>query len=107
MKDDLSIYISNRFQLLKLQTYVKTSKTSALVLYGVILIFSIFLSLCMIFTTLAIYIGELLESMSLGFAIVSAFTIIIVLIAILSRNSVKNKLTNIIVSLLMDDDDKK
>ena len=61
----------------------------------------------MIFTTLAIYIGELLESMSLGFAIVSAFTIIIVLIAILSRKSVKNKLTNIIVSLLMDDDDKK
>lgn len=107
MKDDLSIYISNRFQLLKLQTYAKTSKTSALLLYGVIFIFSIFLALCMIFTTLAIYIGEILENMSLGFAIVSAVTILIVLIVTLARKSIKNKLTNIIVSLLMDDDDKK
>ncbi len=107
MKDDLSGYISNRFQLLKLQTYAKTSKTSALLLFGVILIFAIFLALCMFFTTLAIYLGEVLDSMSLGFAIVSTLTLVIVIVAILSRKSIKSKLTNIIVSLLMDDDDKK
>ncbi len=105
MKDDLSEYVSNRLKLLKLQTYAKTSKTSALLGYGVIIIFSILLTLCMVLTTLAIYLGELLESMSLGFAIVSLFTILIVVVVILTRKSIKNKLTNIIVSLLMDDDE--
>ena len=106
MKDDLSGYVSNRLKLLKIQTYAKTSKTSALLGYGVIIIFSILLTLCMVLTTLAIYLGELLESMSLGFAIVSLFTILIVVVVILTRKSIKNKLTNIIVSLLMDDDEK-
>lgn len=106
MKDDLSEYVSNRLKLLKLQTYAKTSKTSALLGYGVIIIFSLLLALCMTFTTLAIYLGELLESMSLGFAIVSAVTIVIVVVIILARKSIKNKLTNIMVSLLMDDDEK-
>ncbi len=106
MKDDLSGYISNRFKLLKLQTYAKTSKISALLGYGVIIIFSILLALCMVFTTLAIYLGEILESMSLGFAIVALLTILIVVVVTMTRKSIKNKLTNIIVSLLMDDDEK-
>ncbi len=106
MKDDLSVYISNRFKLLKLQTYAKTSKTSAFLIYGLIIIFSIMLALCMIFTTLGIYLGEVLESTSLGFAIVSAFTILIVVVIILARKSIKSSLTNIVVSLLMDDDEK-
>ena len=106
MKDDLSGYISNRFKLLKLQTYAKTSKTSALIGYGLIIIFSVLLALCMILTTLAIYLGEVFESMSLGFAIVSVLTILIVVVIILTRKSIKSKLTNIVVSLLMDDDEQ-
>ncbi len=106
IKDDLSVYISNRLKLLKLQTYAKTSKTSALLGYGIIIIFSVLLALCMVRTTLALYLGELLESMSLGFAIVSVLTILIVVVVILTRKSIKNRLTNIVVSLLMDDDEK-
>ena len=106
MKDDLSGYISNRLKLLKLQTYSKTSKTSALLGYGIIIIFSVLLALCMVLTTLALYLGELLESMSLGFAIISVLTILIVVVVILARKSIQNKLTNIMVSLLMDDDEK-
>ena len=91
MKDDLSNYISNRFQLLKLQTYAKTSKTSGLLGFGIIIIFSLLFALIMIFTTVAIYLGEILGRLSLGFAIVSIFTIIVVLVVILARKSIKNK----------------
>ena len=106
MKDDLTGYISNRFRLLKLQTYVKTSKSVGLLTFGLIIILLILLALVMIFATLAIYLGELLESMSLGFAIVSLITILIVVIVIMSRKSIRSKFTNIIVSSLMSDDDK-
>ncbi|MDD2476025.1 MAG: phage holin family protein [Dysgonamonadaceae bacterium] len=104
MKDDLSGYVSNRFKLLKLQTYAKTSKTSGLLGYGIIIISLILFALSMVLTTLAIYLGETLGKMSIGFAIVSVLTLLILVVIILARKSIRNKLTNIIVSFLMDDD---
>lgn len=111
MKDDLSGYISNRLKLLKLQTYIKTSKVVGLLTYGLIIILLMLLALIMVFTTLAIYLGELLESLSLGYAIVSLFAILVVVIVIFARKSIRSKFTNIMVSSMMsdddDDDDKK
>ena len=107
MKDDLSDYVSNRFKLLQLQTYKNTSKTVGLLTYGLILILLFLLVLFMVFTTLAIYLGALLESMPLGFAIVSLFAILVVVVVLLSRKSIRNKFTNIMVSSFMNDDDKK
>lgn len=106
MKDDLTGYISDRFKLLKLQTYAKTSKSVGLLTFGLIIILLILLALVMIFATLAIYLGEVLDSMSLGFAIVSLLSMLIVVIVIMSRKSIRSKFTNIIVSSLMSDDDK-
>lgn len=105
MKDDLSGYISNRLKLLKLQTYVKTSKVVGLLTYGLIVILLMLLALIMIFNTLAIYLGELLESLPLGYAIVSLFTILVVVIVIFARKSIRSKFTNIMVSSMMSDDD--
>ena len=109
MKDDLSGYISNRLRLLKLQTYAKTSKSVGLLTYGLILILLMLIAVIMVFATLALYLGELLDSMPLGFAIVSLFAILIVVIMIMTRKSIRSKFTNIMVSSLMsdDDDDKK
>ncbi|HTN67996.1 MAG TPA: phage holin family protein [Dysgonamonadaceae bacterium] len=106
MKDDFSNYISNRLKLLKLQTYIKTSKTVGLLTYGLIIVLLMLLALSMVFITLAIYLGSLLESMPLGFAIVSLFAILIVIVVILSRKSIRSKFTNIMVSSLMSDDDE-
>ena len=104
MKDDLSGYVSNRLKLLKLETYAKVSKTSALLGYGLIIVLLALFAMSLVLITIAIYLGELLHSMSLGFAIVSLFTIVIVAVIILTKKSIKNGLTNIIVSFLMDDD---
>ena len=104
MKEDLSEYVSNRLRLFKIQTYSKTSKTAGLLLYSTIAILLILLALNLVFITLALYLGDVLNSMPLGFAIVSLFTLLIVIIVIMVRKSIKNGLTNIIVSFLMDDD---
>lgn len=103
MKDDLSDYVSNRLRLFKLQTYSKTSKSGASLIYSIIAILLILLALNLVFITLAIYLGQVLNSMPLGFAIVSLFAILIVAIVIMTRKSIRNGLTNILVSFLMDD----
>lgn len=104
MKDDVSDYVSNRLRLFKLQTYAKTSKSGASLIYTITAILLVLFAINFVFITLAIYLGEVLESMSLGFAIVSLFSIIVVIIIIMARKSIRSGLTNIIVSFLMDDD---
>ncbi len=104
MKDDLAGYVTNSLRLFKLQTFSKASKFGALLLYAFAIVLLILFALNLVFTTLAIYLGELLDSMSLGFAIVSLFAIFVVIVTIMLRKSIKNGLINIIVSFLMDDD---
>ena len=104
MKDDLADYVSNRLRLFKLQTYAKTSKSGASLIYTIVAILLILFALNFVFLTVAIFLGEILESMSLGFAIVALFTIIIVAIIIMTRKSIRRGLTNRIVSSLMNDD---
>jgi membrane protein YdbS with pleckstrin-like domain len=106
MKDDLSDYVSKRLRLFKLQTYSKTSKSGASLLYSILAILLSVLALSFVFTTLAIYLGVVLESMPLGFAIVSLFVILIVIVIIMSRKSIRRRWTNSIISSLMEDDDK-
>lgn len=106
MKDDLSGYVSNRLRLFQLQTYSKTSKGGAFLIYTIIAILLILFALNFVFITLALYLGEILGSMSLGFAIVSLFSILVVAIIIMKRKSIKRGLTNMIVSSLMDDDNE-
>ncbi len=104
MKDDLSEYVSNRLRLFKLQTYSKTSKSGASLIYTIIAILLILFAINLVFITIAIYLGEILESMSLGFAIVSLFAVIVVAIIIKARKRIRSNLTNRIVSSLMNDD---
>ena len=106
MKDDLSGYVSNRLRLFKLQTYAKTSKSSASLIYTIVAILLILFAINFVFLTLALYLGEILESMSLGFGIVALISILIVAIIIVARKSIRRGLTNRIVSSLMDDDNE-
>ena len=83
MKDELTDYVSKRLRLIKLQSYSITSKTGALLLYSIAIILLIVLVLDFIFTTLALFIGHLLNSLPIGFAIVSLLTILFVIIIII------------------------
>lgn len=104
MKDDLADYVSDRLRLFKLQTYAKTSKSGAALIYTIVAILLVLFALNFVFIALAIFLGEILGSLSLGFAIVALFTIIVVAIIIRTRKSIRRGLTNRIVSSLMNDD---
>ena len=104
MRDELTDYVSKRLRLLKLQSYSTTSKTGALLLYSIGIILLIVLVLGFIFTTLALYIGQLLNSLPIGFGIVSLLTILFVMIIIKRKKSIVNNLKNKIAASLINND---
>ena len=104
MKDELADYVSKRLRLFKLQSYSRTSRTGELLLYSIGIILLVVLALSFIFTTLALYLGGLLDSLPLGFGIVSLLTLLFVIVIIKTKKSIVNSLTNMIVSFLVNDD---
>lgn len=105
MKDDIGKYISSTLELGKLEVYEKFSIGSTSLLYGLLLGGVLLISLLFIFITAGLYLGELLNSMWQGFGIVTGFAILILIIILLCRNSIKKSMTNRIVTFLLKKDD--
>lgn len=99
-------YVQDRLLLLKLKTVEKISKLVAVmfaVLVVAVLVFFIFLFLSIM---AGYYFAELTNSMFLGFGIVSAFYIIILVTLIALRKSVLERMiTNTVINILFDDKD--
>lgn len=106
IKDDFSKYVTNRLKLFKLESYAKISQAASFLIYIFAIISLVVFVASFILITLALYLGEVLGIISLGFAIVTALLIFLVIVIMLARKSIKRKLRNVIISLLMDDDDK-
>lgn len=99
-------YVQDRLLLLKLKTVEKISKLVAVmfaVLVVAVLVFFIFLFLSIM---AGYYFAELTNSMFLGFGIVSAFYIIILVTLIALRKSVLERMiTNTVINILFEDKD--
>lgn len=101
-------YIQDRLLLLKLKTVEKISKLVAVmfaVLVVAVLVFFIFLFLSIM---AGYYFAEITGSMFLGFGIVSAFYIVILVTLIALRKSVLERMiTNTVINILFDDKDEE
>ena len=106
MRDDISNYISSSLELAKLEVYEKVSLGSAAVSYGLIMVYIALLALFFALVTAALYLGELLESLWAGFGIVSAFSLLVLLIMLLLKKRFNRKISNGVVRFLMAQDDK-
>lgn len=108
LKEDLTEYLDLRMQFIKLSAFEKISKlSSALVSVIIILFFSLFGTL-FIFITIAIYLGQLTDNRALGFAIVSAFFVVMLLLYFaFGKNTLERKITNKIVDVLVNDDEEE
>lgn len=106
MRDDVSKYISSSLELGKLEVYEKVSLGSAAVSYGLIIAGITLVALFFALVTAALYLGELLQSLWAGFGIVSAFSILVVLIMLLFKKRFNKKVTNAVIRFLMTQDDK-
>lgn len=106
MRDDISKFISSSLELGKLEVYEKISLGSAIISFGLIVAGIALVAIFFAFVTLALYLGELLESPWAGFGIVSAFSILLMLIMLLLKKSFRKKVTNGVIRFLMTQDDK-
>lgn len=105
MRDDISNYITSTLELGKLEVYEKISRGSAGLIFGFTIAAIALISFLFILITAALYLGELLQSGWLGFAIVAAFTILVLVILLSVKKPFKKNIINQVVSFLMKQDD--
>ena len=107
MRDDVSSYISNTFELGKLEVYEKISIGSAATAYGLIIAGTSLFALVFVFVTAAFYLAEVLGSTWMGFGVVALAAILFVLALKLFGKCIKRMITNRVVSFLMKKDGKE
>lgn len=109
MKDDLTAYAELKLELLKLTAYEKGGKIISHLSYDLLLMLLAFFATLFIFLAIGFYLGELLESMGAGFAVVAILYIMLIGIIMKNRKSIQFKIMNIIISALTanDDNDEK
>ncbi|MEN9918639.1 MAG: hypothetical protein RL662_1075 [Bacteroidota bacterium] len=93
-KADLSNYIEKKMLLVKLRTYEKVASTFSYILYS--LVFFVF-TLILFFTLLlgaGLFLGSLLDSYSAGFAILSLFVILILIVSALNQKKIRRYFFN-------------
>ncbi len=91
-KLELLSYINRRLRLFKLDTFEKLSISASALGYGLIVLLIIAVILFFLLIGLAFFIGELFNSLAAGFGIMALFSLLVLLIVILSRKKIKRSL---------------
>ncbi len=107
VRDDVSHYVKSTIELTKLEIFEKLSIASSIIAYSAILLVCVLFALSLIFITIGFYLGELFQNTWVGFGIVSLATLFIVIILLLIKKPFKKKITNRVVSFLMEENNKK
>lgn len=94
-KRDFSEYIDKRLALIKLTTYEKLSNFSSRLLYGVIVLMFVVIISILIFLTLGLYIGYLLNNYAAGFGILIVFSILILILIIANNKRIRGIFQNL------------
>ena len=107
MIDSLKNYIEKRFQLIKLELVgVFANMASGLVSSFIILIFVLFI-LLMISFSLAFYFSKLVDSYSLGFAMVAGIYLVIFLFYLLfGKSKIDKNIKDAIVQSALNQEEK-
>jgi len=105
MRDDVSKFITSSLELGKLEVYEKLSLGSSAITYGLIIGGAALFALLFLFVTIALYLGDLLQNLWVGFGIVTGFTLLVLLIMLLVGKPFKKKITNKVVRFLMENDE--
>jgi biotin transporter BioY len=107
MRDDVSSYITGTIELSKLEVYEKISIGSAATAYGVVIAGILLFAFVFIFITGAFYLAEILHSTWMGFGIVTAAAILVALIMLLLKKTIKGAIANSVAKFLMKKENKE
>lgn len=105
LKQNISTYCGLQLELLKLNTYERVAKITAILSHGIILILLAFFATLFLFLALGFFLGEVLNSISLGFVIVATLYLLLFFILIASKEKIRLKVSNIIIEAILDKDD--
>lgn len=106
IRGDIGNYITSTIELGKLEIYEKISQAFSNISYGLILWGVALVTFLFVLIAAALYLGELLQSSWMGFALVAAFALLVLLILLMVKKPFKKRCTNKAVRFLMHKEDK-
>ena len=106
-KNDISTYVETRLELMKLNTYERVAKTMAVFSYGIVLVLLAFFAILFLFLALGFFLGEILNSVALGFLLVVGMYLLLFGLILLFREKISARVTNEIITAMMSKDEKE
>ena len=107
LKNDISTYVETRLELMKLNTYERVAKTMAVFSYGIVLVLLAFFAILFLFLALGFFLGEILNSVALGFLLVVGMYLLLFGRILLLREKISGRVTNEIITAMMSKDEKE
>ncbi len=107
MKTDISSYVKSNLEILKLETFEKTSKATAASSLYLMLAGLIYLIIMLSFITFGFYLAHVLDSTWQGFGIATLGVVLITLILLLFKGPIKRSITNSMIMFLMRNEDEE
>jgi len=96
-------YVENRILLIKLQATEKISKLAGAMFSGLLIAVISFFIILFISMMIAWYFGQLLDNVYLGFGIISAFYIVLLILLLVFRKKVLEKtITNTVINIFFE-----
>lgn len=107
LKEDVSTYLELKVELLKLTAYERTGELVSVLSYGLILIFLSFFAILFIFLALGFFLGDLLNSVAVGFSVVVLLYTAFFALVVRNKEKIKLFIINKIIAVLTANDDKR
>lgn len=104
-KEKLSSFIGVKLEIFKLTAYERVAKIIAILSHSLILMLLAFFAVLFLFFTLAFFLGEVLNSISLGFLIVTGIYILLFIVAYYMKKSIQIGIMNIVINALQEKDE--
>lgn len=107
LKENVTAYVELKLELLKLNAYERTGRLVSTLSYDLIILFLSGLATLFLFLSLGLFIGEMLDSMGLGFGVVALLYILLIGVILANKEAIRTKIMNIIIAALTANDDKE
>jgi len=102
LRTEIKEWVEIRVKLLQLQVYEKTAIAGSFLIYGIIIINLLFFAFLFAFLALGLLIGKWINSNAGGFAIISFFYVLILILILIFHKSIFNGLQNLFLKDLMN-----
>ena len=107
MKSDVTGYVTNTIEIVKLEAFEKVSKGAASTAITLFLVSFIFLILALALLTLGFYLADVFDSNWKGFGMVTLGTVALTLVLLLIKKPLKHSIINSVIKFLQRQEDEE